>query len=119
MFRQYTDLEHAYDPALSELFSPGATIKDTRIYQDGSNKLLTWTGDNYKLIIKARLPVAKVRNEQFVYSQVSYTREGNNVRIKCLRYSPQKKIGGPLEMLVAPNGKNSWKIIEEICQSQP
>ncbi len=118
LFKQFTELEHAYDPAQGELYSPTAVIKDTRIYQDGHNNTLTWTGDSYKQIIKAQLPVAKARNEQNVYSQVSYSREGNNVRIKCSRFSALKKFTGPMELLVAPNGKG-WKIIEESCQSQP
>lgn len=119
LFKQYTDLEHAYDPAQADLFSPTASIKDTHLYQEGPAKTLTWTGENYKLIIKAQLPIAKARGEQYVYSQLSFTREGNNVRIKCSRYSTQKKFAGPLEMLLAPNGKSGWKIIEETCQSQP
>jgi hypothetical protein len=119
VFKQYMELERAYDPAQGELFTPTATIKDTRIYQDGTSKVLTWTGEHYKLIIKAQLPVSKARNEQFVYSQVSYAREGNNVRIKCNRYSPQKKTGGPLELLVAPVSRGCWKIVEETCQIQP
>jgi hypothetical protein len=119
LFKQYTDLERAYDPSQSDLFSSTAAIRDTRVYQDGTNKLFTWSGENYKLIIKAQMPVSRARGEQYVYSQVTYAREGNNVRIKCNRYSPQKKAGAPLEMLVAPNGKNGFKIVEEICQSQP
>lgn len=117
-FKQYTDLERAYDPSMAELFAPTATIKDTRLYQDGTNKVLTWTGESYKRIIKARLPVAKARSEQFVYSQISFARDGGNVRIKCSRSSSQKKSNTPMEMVVAP-GARGWKILEQISQSQP
>lgn len=119
LFKQYTDLEKSYDPAQAELYAPTAVIKDTRVYQDGESKTLTWTGENYKQIIKAQLPVARARNEQYVYSQVSYSKEGNNVRVRCTRSLPAKKYSSPLEMVFAPSQKNGLKIVEELCQSQP
>ena len=118
IFKQFVDLERAYDSSQAELFAPTATIRDTRVYQDGQSKTLSWTGDNYKQIIKAQLPVAKARGEQIQYSQVAYAREGNNVRVKCIRYNALRKFSSPLELLIAPNGKG-WKIVEESLQSQP
>lgn len=119
LFKQFVDLERAYDPAQADLYAPQAVIKDTRVYQDGENKTLTWTGDSYRQIIKAQLPVARARNEQFVYSQMSYSKEGNNVRLRCTRSLPSRKFSSPLEMVFAPAQKNGWKIVEETCQSQP
>lgn len=119
LFKQFVDLEHAYDPAQADLFASSAVIKDTRVYQEGPTKTFNWTGDNYKAIIKAQLPVQKARSEQFAYSQVSYAHEGNNVRIKCTRTSSQRKFSAPFEMVLAPTGKQGYKIIEEIFQSQP
>lgn len=118
LFKQFVDSEHNYDPAQAELYAPNATIKDTRVYSDGPSQTLTWNGDNFRAIVKAQLPVAKARGEQNVYSQVNYIREGNNVRIKCIRSSVQKKFSAPMEIVVAPAGKG-WKIVEESCQSQP
>jgi hypothetical protein len=118
LFKQYVDSEHNYDPSQAELYAPNANIKDVRVYSDGQSKTLSWTGDNYKQIVKAQLPVAKARGEQNTYSQVNYIREGNNVRIKCVRASVQKKFSAPMEIVVAPVGK-VWKIVEENCQSQP
>jgi len=119
LFKQFVDLEHAYDPAQADLFASSAVIKDTRVYQDGPTKTYNWTGDNYRAIIKAQLPVQKVRGEQYNYSQVSYMREGNNVRIKCTRSMPQRKFSAPFELLLAPSAKQGYKIIEETFQSQP
>lgn len=118
LFRQFVDYEHNYDSAQADLYAPNANIKDVRVYSDGQSKTLSWVGDAYKQIVKAQLPVAKARGEQNAYSQVTYTREGNNVRIKCLRASALKKFSAPMEIVVAPVGK-AWKIIEENCQSQP
>ncbi len=119
LFKQYTDFEHSYDLAQADLYAANAVIKDTRIYQDGPSKTLTWNGGEYKQILKASLPVAKARNDQYNYSQVTYSKEGANVRIKCMRYSVSKKYSSPLELLLTPNGKGGYKILEESCQSQP
>ena len=119
VFKQFTDLERAYDPSQAELFASNAVIKDTRVYQDGQNKTLTWNGDNYRQIVKAQLPVAKSRAEQYSYSQLNFSHEGNNVRLKCSRASSTKKYAAPMEMVFAPSGKpGGWKIVEENCQSQ-
>lgn len=122
LFKLYTEFEHAYDPAQAELFSPSAAIKDTRIYQDGQNKTLSWTGENYQRLIKAQLPVSKARAEQFTYSAPTFTKEGNNVRMRCTRSSNSKKFVAPFEMVFAMVGTgkaSSWKIVEETMQSQP
>ncbi|MBX9687686.1 MAG: hypothetical protein K2X27_13345 [Candidatus Obscuribacterales bacterium] len=117
-FKQFSDLERAYDPAEAELYAPNAVIKDTRVYEDGQSKTLTWTGENYKQIVKAQLPVSKARNEQYSYSQPVFQKDGSNVRLRCQRSSISKKYSAPLEMLIAPTARG-WKIIEESCQSQP
>lgn len=119
IFKLYTELERAYDPSQADLFAPNAVIKDTRVYQDGQNKTLTWNGENYKQIVKAQLPVSKARAELFTYSAPTFIHEGNSVRMKCNRSSNTKKFSAPLEMVFAPTAKGAWKIIEESCQSQP
>lgn len=118
LFKQYVELERSYDPTQADLFAPNAVIKDTRVYQDGQNKVLNWNGESYKQIVKAQLPVSKARAEQFIYSQPAFSREGNNVRLKCTRSSSTKKYAAPLEMVFAPGKNGLWKIVEESMQSQ-
>lgn len=118
LFKQYTDLERNYDTSITDLYAPDAVIKDTRQYQDGQSKTLTWTGESYKQILKAQIPVAKARGEQYAYSAPAYTREGSGVRIRCTRTLQHKKFSSPLELLTGPS-KGSWKILEEVLQSQP
>ncbi len=118
VFKQYVDLERAYDPLQADLFAPNAVIKDTRLYQDGQNKVLTWNGESYKQIIKAQLPVSRARAEQFNYSQAVFSKEGGNVRMKCSRSSSTKRYAAPLEMVFSAGKNGAWKIIEESMQSQ-
>lgn len=118
VFKQYVDLEKAYDPLQADLFAPNAVIKDTRLYQDGQNKVLTWNGESYKQIVKAQLPVSRARAEQFIYSQPVFSKEGGNVRMKCTRSSSTKRYAAPLEMVFSAGKNGSWKIIEESMQSQ-
>lgn len=122
IFKQYTEMERAFDPTLSELFAPNALVKDVRIYQDGQTKTITWSGNEYKQVLRAGLPVAKIRNDINSYSGITYTRDGANVRIKGTRHSQLKKYSSPFELVVAPssaNGKTTWKIVEELTQSEP
>ncbi len=119
IFKQYSEMEHQYDPLQADLYANAAVIKDTRIYQDGQSKTLNWSGESYKQIVKARMPVLKARNEQFSYSQMSFTREGNNVRVRCQRFNQNKKFSSPVELLIGKTEKNAYKIIEESFQSQP
>lgn len=122
LFKQFSEMERAFDPALAELFSPSAVVKDVRVYQDGQTKTITWTGADYKQVVRAGLPVAKVRNDLNNYTAINYTKEGANVRIKGTRHSLLKKYSSPFELVLAPstqNGKTTWKIIEELTQSEP
>ena len=122
VFKQFTDLERTFDPALADLFAPNAVVKDVRIYQDGQTKTITWSGTDYKQVLRAGLPVARLRNDLNTYSQVSFIREGNNVRVKTTRQCQLKKSSGPFEIVVAPtnaNGRNVWKIVEETAQNEP
>lgn len=121
LFKQYTEMERAFDPSLGELFAPNAVIKDVRVYQDGQTKTITWSGNDYKQVLRAGLPVAKIRNDMNNYSAMTYTRDGANVRIKGTRHSLLKKYSAPFELVVAPsnaNGKSTWKIVEELTQSE-
>lgn len=122
IFKQFTDMERAFDPSLAELFAPNAVIKDIRIYQDGQNKTITWSGNDYKQVLRAGLPVAKVRNDINNYGPPNFVRDGANVRIKTTRNNLLKKTSGPFELVIAPsniNGKMQWKIVEETSQSEP
>ncbi|MBX9570063.1 MAG: hypothetical protein K2X77_14280 [Candidatus Obscuribacterales bacterium] len=122
VFKQFSEMERAFDPAVAELFAPNAVVKDVRVYQDGQTKTITWSGTDYKQVLRAGLPVAKIRNDLNTYSAIAYSREGANVRIKGSRHNTLKKYSGPFELVVAPvtaNGRTSWKIIEEFTQSEP
>lgn len=118
-FKLYSEQERNFDPSMADLYAPTATIKDVRIYQDGQNQTLTWTGESYKQIIRAQMPVAKARGEQNLYSQISYQKEPNGIRIKCNRYCSQKKFAAPMELLISSAARGGYKITEAYYQSQP
>lgn len=122
VFRQFVELEKSFDPSLADLFAPNAVIKDVRVYQDGQTKTITWSGSDYKQVLRAGLPIARARNDVNTYGPANYYRDGNNIRIKTTRQSVLKKYTGPFELVIAPianNGKSSWKILEEVSQSEP
>ena len=118
LFQKYVDLEHNFDVSQSELYAPDAQIKNTRLYPGGQNQTISFSGNDYKRMLRAALPLAKARNDVSQYSGVSYAKEGSGVRIKCTRFSQLKQYSSPLELIVAPVG-NSWLIVSESSQSRP
>jgi hypothetical protein len=118
LFNRYVDYEHAFDVAQCDLYAPDAVIKNVRIYPGGQQQVLSFKGAEYKRLLRAALPIAKAKNDFNQYSQVTYSREGSGVRIKCTRFSQLKQYSSPLEMYVAPVG-STWQILSETSQSKP
>lgn len=118
VFLKYVDLERGFDVGQGDLYAPDALIKNVRIYPGGENQTLTYSGTEYKRILRAMIPLAKAKNEVNQYSSITYTKEGTGVRIKCTKFSPAKQFASPFEMVVAPSG-NVWQITAETTQSRP
>ncbi len=118
LFQRYVELDHNFDTAQGELYSPEAVIKNTRLYPGGQNQTLSFSGAEYKRMLRASLPLAKAKNDVNQYSGITFTKEGNGVRIKCTRISPVKQYSSPFEILVAPAG-SVWQIVAETSQSKP
>ena len=118
-FGRYTALEKAFDPALADLYSEEAYIKNTRYYPDGKSKEMVIKGIDYKRLIKAALPIAKARGDSNIYSDVVYTEEKGAVRIRAIRFSELKKYESPISILVMQGHGGKYRIYEEISESRP
>ncbi len=119
LFERYVALEHAFDPAVADLYADTALIKNRRTYPTGQVREATLPATKYKEIIRTAMPVAKARDDRSLYSTVTYTPEGTGVRIKASRYSVLKQYTSPISLLVAPDPKGTWLIVEEITESRP
>ena len=119
LFEKYVDSETAFDPAVADLFADEALIQSTRHYPEGNVRIAKFTAQQYRALLKISLPLAKSNGDKNTYSQITYTPDGNRVRIKCIRFSELNNNSSNLELLVGPDSKGQWKIFEEISETQP
>ena len=118
IFESYVDLERKFDPAVADLYSDDATIKNTRRFPDGTSRTMTLPTPKYKQLIKQFMPLAKERGDTNKYSDVAYKEEDGKVRVTATRYSDLKKYTSPLSLLIAKKD-DQWLIVEEISESRP
>ena len=120
LFNRYIDLEHAFDPALVDLYADEAHIQSRVIVPGRPPTVRTWSGAQYKDLLRRALAKAKEKRQDLnFYSAVNYLREGSRVRIKAMRYAEMQKAVSPVELLVGPNAAGTWRIFEELSESHP
>jgi hypothetical protein len=120
LFNRYIDLEHAFDPALVDLYADEAHIQSRVIVPGRPPTVRTWSGTQYKELLRRALAKAKEKRQDLnFYTAVSYLREGSRVRIKAMRYAELQKAVSPVELLVGPSAGGSWRIFEELSESHP
>lgn len=114
LFEQYVALSQAFNPAIANLYSDEAVIRNKRISSTGEVSETTTPAPRYKEKIRIAMPFAKARGDINGYSEISYTIEGEGVRITAQRYSERKKNFSPLSLLVKPISSGAWLIYEEV-----
>src|SRR5205807_3074184 len=120
LFNRYIDLEHAFNPALVDLYADDAHIQSRVIVPGRPPTVRTWSGTDYKELLGRALAKAKEKRQDLnYYSAVTYLREGSRVRIKAMRYAELQKAVSPVELLVGPDRAGSWRIFEELSESHP
>jgi hypothetical protein len=120
LFNRYVDLEHAFDPALVNLYAGTAHIESRVIVNGRPPTVRTWDGNQYKELLRRALAKAKESKKDYnYYTGMTYLREGSRVRIKASRYAEMQKAVSPVELLVGPDRDGSWKIFEELSESHP
>ena len=119
VFERYSALEAAFDPAIADLYSDTAVIKNKRTYPTGQVRELTLPADRYKALIRTAMPVAKAKGDYSVYSDAAFGLEGANVRVMATRFSVLKKYESPVSLLIGPTPTGTWLILEELSESRP
>ena len=95
LFARYVQLEHAFDPAMADLYTDQAVIVNKRIYKDGKVTSLQIPALRYKHVIRSGMAGAKKQGDISNYTNDSYAPEGSKVRINVTRYSVLKKYCQP------------------------
>jgi len=120
LFDRYVDLEHAFDPALVDLYADEARIEHRLIVAGQRPIVRTWSGKQYKDLLRGALAKAKeTRQDLNYYTAVDYLQQGSRVRIKAMRYAELQKVVSPLELLVGPDRSGAWRIYEERGENHP
>ena len=119
LWSRFVALEAAFDPAVADLYSDQAVIRNRRTYPTGEVREATVPAVQYKLLVRQAIPIAKARNDTSRYSNCSYVADGPRVRILCSRFSVLKNYTSPVSVLVGPGPSGSWLIFEELSESRP
>jgi hypothetical protein len=117
LFARYVQLEHAFDPAMADLYTDQAVIVNKRIYNDGKVTSLQIPALRYKHVNRSGMAGARKQGDISNYTNDTYTPEGNKVRISVTRYSVLKKYASPMSLLVGPDPTGKWVIYEEKSES--
>ena len=117
-FQHYVELEHAFDPAIADLYSDQAVIKSTRYLADGKVVPMTVPAVSYKKALRNYIATkARQIGDVSNYTNDVYTVEGKRVRITVTRYSSLQKVSSPVSLLVGPDPAGKWLIYEELSES--
>lgn len=118
LFAQYLALEEAYDPRIVELYADEALITSRRTFPMGEPIDTVIPATSYKTTLRQLVAAAKARGERNTYSKVSYTPEGELVRINASRFSELRQRRSPISLLVGRSPSGNWLIYEELSESQ-
>lgn len=117
LFEKYVKLENDFDPAVADLFSDDAKILNSVRYEDGMTRPWGIPARFYKETLRKNMPAAKKRGDVATYTNVQYTAEGSDIRIKATRSSKLSKMPNPVSFLVGTGGDGKWLILEYLIQT--
>jgi hypothetical protein len=119
VFDQYVKLEQGFDPAVADLYSDHALIKNKRTYPNGQVRELSLPATQYKAVLRQAMPMAKARGDTSSYSDVRFSQEKGGVRIQAVRFSHLKNYSSPISLLIGADETGKWLIREELSESRP
>lgn len=119
LFDRFVELGETFDPAMADLYADTAKITNRRVLPDGTSREMAMPAPSYRTLLRRIMPAAKESNDIDRYSEVRYTVEGDNVRIRATRHSVLKDYSAPHMLLVGPDTDGTWRILEESGESRP
>lgn len=118
LFARYVALEDAHDPAIADLYADQAFVKIRRSMPMGDPQDVVVPAEQYRALLRQNMPLAKARGVRSAYSNVTYKREGEFVRIDAVRVSEPGRKTSPLSLLVGPSPGGKWFIYEQLSESR-
>ena len=119
LFDRYVELEQAFDPALADLYAEDASIVDRRTFPTGEVREITILVPQYKALVQQTMAVAKSTNDWNSYTEITFTREPDGVRLRATRLAHLKGYSSRFSLLLAPDNAGTWRVTEQLSESQP
>jgi hypothetical protein len=119
VFHEYVTGYHAFDPAVADLYSDRALVRNRRTYPDGNVRELEFPPQQYKALVRSVMPLAKVRGDRSEYRSPVFVEEAAGVRVQITRHSALKNHTSPMSLLIGPDESGRWLVLEEKTESIP
>lgn len=119
-FKRYIELSDNFDPQVANLYSDSAKIHTYRVYPHGKELAMTLSGSQWKQLVAQVMPLAKRKGDKSKYNNIKVTKFENGYKIKADRYSSIKcYTDSGYYMVIEPDKKGNYVIIEEYSETQP
>lgn len=109
-------MEAAYDPRIGYLYDERAVIRYRRTGPDGRADAVTFTGLEYREILKRTMTDARAKGDRRSYRGAQYQVAGKNVRVTAMRYSELKRTSAPVVWTIGRGSGSDWVILEEFSE---
>ena len=119
MFKEYVNRADKFDPSLAELYADDAAIRSKRIMPNGPAQTLSFTGAQWKALIREAMPMAKQRGDRNTFSDISAKPNGKDVIITAKRFSHLKNYSSPFAQFWSKGENGAWTISAEMTETKP
>ena len=119
-FKKYIQLSDAFDVSVVDLYLDEAKIHTQRKYPHGLVRGMELSGSKWKQLVVKVMPIAKAQNDKSTFSKITIIKQGDGFKVKSNSYSERKCYQDTgYYMLIKPDPKGSFHIIEEYMETQP
>ena len=90
MFKEYVTRSDRFDHTVADLYADDAAIRSKRVMPGGRAETLSFSGSQWKALIRQAMPLARQRGDRNTFREVSGKPNGTDVIVTAERYSHLK-----------------------------
>src|SRR5690349_15524543 len=117
VFKEYVARSDRFDGSLADLYTDDASIRAKRLGPNGKIQSLTFTGAQWKALIRKAMPLAQQKGDRNTFQDVTAKPSESGISIVARRYSHLKNYTSPWAILVTKQPTGDWKISAEIFET--